>query len=205
MLVIQWLNALNSANGHSAESEPLAALRVDVLWEYAPLSHERGQVGFHKRNVIGVGTPPIQPQEARARSSSAGLSVDDYIPVRRMEHLPRHRNPVTATAVDEGPGLRFLLAGKTRKKKKKKEKKKKKRKKKGGNILSGPDATEVPDPLLDGIRVCLAVVAEAVVAHAIIENVLVPSWVQLDELGVDLLDCAVQDDLLAAGGDLDFP
>lgn len=60
-------------------------------------------------------------------------------------------------------------------------------------------------------------------AHAIIENcafiqvgrgwrsrrleaeVLVPSWVQLDELGVDLLDCAVQDDLLAAGGYLDFP
>ena len=32
-LVIQWLNALNRANRHSAESEPLAALRGEPRGE----------------------------------------------------------------------------------------------------------------------------------------------------------------------------
>lgn len=72
------------------------------VMEYAPLSHERGQMGFTNAK-LSVDTPPKVPLSRLRKltlSSLAGLSVDNYIPVRRMEYLPRHQIPVTAT-VDE--------------------------------------------------------------------------------------------------------
>jgi hypothetical protein len=44
-LVIQWIDALNRANRHSVESEPLAALRGEARAEQGEQGEPRGEQG----------------------------------------------------------------------------------------------------------------------------------------------------------------